>query len=307
MGCGAGKAKETVGAPRQGAEDVKLDEAQQTRRNSALKQMEACGLNKVEVTGGPVKTEGKGSVRNSQLDFHLPSQTIVIFDWDDTLCPSFWIRDDPRLAWHRKAPKDPAIQEPLEALQAEVRRLLEVAKSLGKVVLVTNAVRPWVSTSIKNFMPNVASDMKDIPICYAQENLERLRKEGFDEQTNCILTGFKEAAMKDVVTDFYTQYPNQSWKNLISIGDGMFEHQAIRQVAAQRPHQNNEKKCRTKTIKLMDNPSVDGLRVEVSLVRCWLQGIVTADADVEIDLNTDDETIEAWHKKYATSQAAAEA
>lgn len=179
---------------------------------------------------------------------------------------------------------------------------MQSAKSLGKVVLVTNSVRPWVATSIRNFMPSLLDSMKGIPIIYAQEKVEKLRNEGFDEDTKCILTAIKMTAMKEAVNEFYSQYQNQSWKNMLSIGDGLFEHKAIREVKEFRPHQDDTTKstCRVKTIKMMDNPTVAGLTVQVSLLRCWMDGIVLADSDIDIDLNSSEETIERWHKKFAT-------
>lgn len=239
--------------------------------------------------------------RNSWTDFFLPCQTILVFDWDDTLCPTHWIRSDSQLSANKKVPKCPNVQRKLRTHDKEVRKLLKTAKKLGKVVLVTNAKRPWVSTTIKHFMPNLQDCTSDIPIVYAQEYFEKLRAEGFDMTSNCILTAFKTMAMKEAVGEFYSQYADQSWKNMVSIGDGFFEHDAIEEVRTFRPHQEPDSpksRCRVKRIKLMDEPTVEGLTVQVSLLRCWLLDIVSADGDIDMDLNSED-SIEKWNTEFS--------
>jgi len=86
---------------------------------------------------------------NSQADFASRDQTIIIFDWDDTLCPSSAIRkmasfDD---QGHLKAKLDANNKRELKLLAEQVNAVVNLASSLGKVILVTNAKRPWVETS----------------------------------------------------------------------------------------------------------------------------------------------------------------
>merc|ERR1719379_2353599 len=48
--------------------------------------------------------------------------------------------------------------------------LLQLAATLGKVILVTLAKWPWVRTSCKNFAPAIGKevDRLDVPVVYAQ-------------------------------------------------------------------------------------------------------------------------------------------
>merc|ERR1719386_623286 len=107
--------------------------------------------------------------------------------------------------------------------------------------------------------------------------------------------------MKEAVGEFYSQYTDQSWKNMISVGDGFFEHDAIEEVRTFRPHQeptSPKSRCRVKRIKLMDEPTVEALTVQVSLLRCWLLDIVSADGDIDMDLNSED-SIEKWNTEFS--------
>merc|ERR1719150_1778035 len=99
-------------------------------------------------------------------------------------------------------------------------------------------------------MPALRDLLKDIPVIYALELVEE-EGNGNAKITAGLLTETKVRAMRAAVTEFYSRYPGQSWKNIISIGDALYEHTAIRQVVGERPM---EEKCRTKTVKLLDSP-----------------------------------------------------
>jgi hypothetical protein len=229
---------------------------------------------------------------NSQTDFALANQTIIIFDWDDTLCPSSCMRRNASFDSRGRLTvrlNEEARME-LSMLASQVIPLIEVAKMLGQVVIVTNAKRPWVDISCQNFLPSFKKELDKIPVIYALE-LVKPAEGGRVEVTNTTLTDSKVMAMKAAVTDFYSRYPNQSWKNMVSIGDALFEHDAIKQVAAERPM---FKPCRTKTLKLLEGPTVPGLVVQLSIVEKWLAKIVKLDGDIDIDLSADQETVNGW-------------
>lgn len=314
MGCGRSSTAAATGAPGgpgspRDAVEVPSDPVVQERRASQIAILEgvaSTNLSSGVMSSTPSATMSSriGASRCSQSEFADPNQTIIIFDWDDTLCPSYWIRTHPELEWFRKAPNDPPIQNALRMLSDQVVLLLQLASRLGKIVLVTNAMRPWVDTSIANFLPRLQAAMKGIPTLYALEHLKKLEAEGFDAKSNSALTEVKARAMKEVVTDFYSRYANQSWKNLITIGDGLFEHEAIRQVALERPHQDPVKKCRIKTVKLLEGPTIAGLIVEVSIVRSWLAKIVQLNGDLGIDLSSDEAIINDWDEQFREDQMA---
>lgn len=246
----------------------------------------------------PVNTKAS---YNSQADFASMDQTIIIFDWDDTLCPSTWMRKHAQFdsEGHLKAKLDNETRHELQMLADQVTPLIEAAQELGKVIVVTNAKRPWVDTSCRNFLPSCKNTIKPIPVMYALELLKDLDQQKIDKDGACLLTETKARAMKAAVTDFYSRYPNQSWKNIISIGDAFFEHDAIRQVSRDRPHiEGFQKKCRTKTVKLLEGPSIAGMVVQLSIIESWLAKIVQLDNDVDIDLSADEETVNGWVSQF---------
>jgi len=253
----------------------------------------------------------------SQADYLKPEQTIILFDWDDTLCPSNWIRENrPALSFFKPAPQDERFQRPLRELQKSVEATLILAMKLGKVVIVTNAMEPWVETSCRNFLPQLVPLVSQIPVLYARSIYDSL---GLDsskrqQQQQAAMPGmytatgqnklagmnarlqmqmdelapqrWKELAFEQEITGFYSRYAHQSWKNVISIGDSIFERDAVRRVVVNRTLTN--KKCRTKTAKLLDEPEVDELIAQVRVIHDALGLMVQYDGNLDIEIDEED-------------------
>eukprot|EP00928_Gymnodinium_smaydae_P018518 TRINITY_DN17046_c0_g2_i1.p1 TRINITY_DN17046_c0_g2~~TRINITY_DN17046_c0_g2_i1.p1 ORF type:complete len:938 (-),score=149.15 TRINITY_DN17046_c0_g2_i1:81-2894(-) len=99
-------------------------------------------------------------------------RTVIFFDWDDTLCPTTWIRSllKDSLAdleaweeWYRETPRwfnhplpdVPAVWDQISELQDAVIRLINVAQAFGVVCIVTNAVQGWVDKTINKWLPKL--------------------------------------------------------------------------------------------------------------------------------------------------------
>eukprot|EP00397_Hematodinium_sp_SG-2012_P008714 GEMP01008782.1.p1 GENE.GEMP01008782.1~~GEMP01008782.1.p1 ORF type:complete len:329 (+),score=71.94 GEMP01008782.1:109-1095(+) len=282
------------------------------------------------------------------------SQTIIVFDWDDTLCPSSWIRANrPSLSYFRPPPNEDRFIKPLEELQNLVVQLLEVAMTLGKVIIITNAQNPWISTSATNFMPKLNSVLCRVPQIYAQSTwglweaeaakkrrqarkvnigrnnaqsaltnfaitqnntphqqarlkkndvpnsinrgnyVERLSQIGgklFPLQTDLededLSFLWKKLAFGVELSDFYSQYPMQSWSNVISIGDADYERAATKKVVS--CCSPTSKKKRAKTIKMFDEPSIEELILQIKKLITILPLVVMHEEDIDIEIKDQD-------------------
>jgi hypothetical protein len=246
----------------------------------------------------------------SQTEFATPPQTLIVFDWDDTLCPSHWIRANrPALQFFSPAPNDPKFQKPLGEVADIVVNILNTAAELGQVVIVTNAQVNWVQTSCQNFLPKVAPviEKHKCGIVYARAKFEldppspanrrgSANKFEYNGNINCPQT-WKEDAFRGEITKFYSRYSNQSWKNVISVGDQVCEHDACKIVVASRPAETRKRKCRVKTIKLLEDPSIEDLVAQLHVVHSWLRGVVAYDGNLDVDLGEDDDTIFELHQQ----------
>jgi len=179
--------------------------------------------------------------RNSQASFMSPEQTVIVFDWDDTLFPTNWVRYEKRLQYRKRLSKQTPrlipeevkfIENELSLLEDEVLLLLEEARQLGHVIIVTLAKTPWVELSCKNFFPRVGAFLKlnNIAVCYAQTG-EAFDKSKFSSRAEIhqFWSQKKELAIMGEVAKFYASH-GSSWKNVISIGDSQFERTATKEL-----------------------------------------------------------------------------
>lgn len=123
--------------------------------------------------------------------------TLFFFDWDDTLCPTLWIReklgwnlaelnkwDDKRMydyeysipRWFQIAlPDDPRFNNYMSRLQDAALRAIKVAQKFGVVVIVTNSIPGWVERTVKRWFPKFQpyllghGSVPSIPVFHAQE------------------------------------------------------------------------------------------------------------------------------------------
>eukprot|EP00397_Hematodinium_sp_SG-2012_P037689 GEMP01040876.1.p1 GENE.GEMP01040876.1~~GEMP01040876.1.p1 ORF type:complete len:345 (+),score=76.27 GEMP01040876.1:490-1524(+) len=180
--------------------------------------------------------------RNSQDSFSTKGQTIIIFDWDDTLFPTSWVRHEKGLHWRYpleqqiKSFSDQEIatfKNQLSTLQKNVDRILTQAMILGHVVIVTLARPPWVELSCDNFFPHIGRFVKkhNIKIVYAQDLADgavtNYDKQKFmsDDDVERFWIQKKQTAIMGEISDFYTK-SESSWKNIISLGDSDLERYA---------------------------------------------------------------------------------
>jgi hypothetical protein len=240
----------------------------------------------------------------SQAEYFHPKQSIIIFDWDDTLCPSHWIRiNRPKLQYFQPCPNEPRYKVPLETLSDQVIKVLRASVAISKTIILTNAQVTWVEVSCRNFMPRVWPIIKElgIDIVYARQSVEQdistCRDLDYNYNANAPQL-WKERAMKDNISKFYSQYLHQSWKNIVSIGDQICEHNALRIVALARP--TGKKKCRTKTVKLIEEPSIENLIAENQVIIQWLGGLVQYDGELTVDLSHDDDILLDLHNMLSS-------
>lgn len=268
----------------------------------------------------PAVRESLSSIAStqSQVEFATPDQTIILFDWDDTLCPSHWIRANrPTLSFFKPPPNEDQYALPLKELEKRGEALLNQALKLGRVVIVTNAVEPWVHTSCKNFLPKLLPIVEKIPVIYARSVFDKVNVDsatpkdkgqampgmysanGVNKLTgiNDLLASqqqeelspqhWKEIAFAQEIEGFYSRYSHQSWKNVISIGDSIFERDALHRVVLQHSQQPG-KKCRTKTVKLLDDPTIQELIAQVGIVQSVMDVLVSQDGNLNIEIDEED-------------------
>jgi len=215
---------------------------------------------------------------DSSAHYHKPDQTIIILDWDDTMCPSTTCMRDYGLHVYGDPPQG-ALARALEEHAVECQLLLEQATELAdKVVIVTNAETGWVDLSCKAWLPSLAE-------CRAWPEVASARST-WEPQGVTSPAGWKARTFEDAIDKFYSRYPQQSWKNIISIGDAPHEREALSRVVRWAPV-GQGKRCRSKSVKFVLRPSVQQLTREIQMLRESLKDIVWHDDDLDLHFSAE--------------------
>jgi len=263
-----------------------------------------------------MSTSARSVRRDSQVGFAGKSNTVLVLDWDDTLFPTTYVRQDCRLDWRRtvEAQVMPGrcrdeLMANLDRLACKVEAFVNLACSLAHVVIVTLAKRPWVITSAENFMPRLRKMVqnKNIEIVYAREHITEEMKRDYaknefksnDQEVDFWMRA-KANAMQEQFERFHSDA--KSWKNLISIGDGEFERIALitlaeRWLTRERADaqvvetgltselvskEGHRKRLRSKTIKMLDEPALEEIIAQHELFISWLPHLVKRDRGIDI-------------------------
>jgi hypothetical protein len=186
-------------------------------------------------------------------------ETVFIFDWDDTLLCTSWLN-------YRGSDKT-VTQEMLDRcaeLSKIVKKILIHARLLGRIYIVTNSQKGWVEDSCSIFMPDLMKNIESIPIIYAQERNSK--------HTSPIL--WKQLTFIDELKGVF-----QGAKNIISIGDGEAEQEAMRSIT--RIFKGLALDVVTKSVKLIERSTPPRLIQQLNAVQAVLLSLtyhsITAD------------------------------
>lgn len=261
----------------------------------------ACGIAVPEAQDRGPRPEG------NLPRFECPEDTVVIFDWDDTLFPTWFITEvvvpclPPGASREAALPEDSPFIEPLRRHAATVRALLCAAKAVGRVGIVTLSQRPWVVSSASRYLPGADFETTlqelEIPVVYARECIRRpmISKADVEEGVN-LFTIAKQAAMLKALKKLYGRNP---WKNVLSIGDSIVERDAVTEVLWGHDQGADRVPC-CKTVKLMEEPSVEQLGAQLVLLSMWLRSMAAHGEDFDVVMDDSEETMLRMHRRFCS-------
>jgi len=212
------------------------------------------------------------------------ADSAIIFDWDDTLFPTWYITD---VVWpcltqeEREAdiPIDSPFWTPLATHAKIVCATLRAARKAGNVAIVTLATREWLHSSVQRYLPglkfNELVDELGIRIYYARSHVGRNHinpEEGVD-----MWVVAKRNAMIKCLKKFGRRAT--PLKNVLSVGDSLTEQQAIKEVIWE-----GDEDVLCKTVKLTVDPPVDHLMTELEVLSSLLGPMISHRCDFDIDM-----------------------
>lgn len=195
------------------------------------------------------------------------ADTILIFDWDDTILPSTWIQQQGLRLDDQSWPNREQRRQ-LRVLARRGAQTLRAAKALGGVVLVTNAERGWIELSCRKFLPTLWPSLESLKILSARSVYE---KPGVTSPSE-----WKTLAFAQEIKRYYKDLPIDRRKNIMSFGDSAHERRALFQVVK---HISN---CCTKSFKLEAAPNVQQLQKQLELIRACLVHFVCHDGNLDL-------------------------
>lgn len=136
----------------------------------------------------------------------LKQETVIVFDWDDTILPTSWLERTNALTGGGEL--RPKAQQEVAALSTIATQTLNLAETMGQVLIITNSAPGWVDQSCALFMPQLAQKMRGYQI--------------FAKPMHAPIT-FKIGAFQRECRQF---------RNLVSVGDGEAERAASLRLQA---------------------------------------------------------------------------
>lgn len=199
-------------------------------------------------------------------------ETVLIFDWDDTVLPSSWVQEQ-GLRLDGDLQLTESQKEELSELARLASETLTMAKSLGTVVLVTNAERGWIELSCQRFLPSLFPILEDVKLLSARSSYERPDLPSPFEWK-------LKAFVSEIARLFEEDDKKHRRKNILSFGDSAHEREALINATA---HLSN---CRTKSLKFVERPRIDQLRKQHALVGRCVKRIVHHDGNLDLCLRS---------------------
>ena len=172
--------------------------------------------------------------------------SIIIFDWDDTLLPTSFLTPCGVFNEEMSLPEMEA--EKLLSIEQCVLKLLIEAVEKGNVYIITNAGKGWVEYSAKRFFPSIIHILEKIKIISARGQYEKI---------------FPGNSRQWKIEAFLNLQKNLNMKlvtNIVCIGDSLFEMEAGRILASRFTE------AFIKTIKFREAPKLDELIQQLKLV-----------------------------------------
>jgi len=194
-------------------------------------------------------------------------ETLLFFDWDDTLFPTSWIQQQ-GLCSAEALPNDEQRAQ-LQMVAESASRMLQEALQIGTVIIVTNAEQGWVEMSCSQWMPSVAHLLEKVDIVSARSTYES--KSRFPSE-------WKRLAFACEVELFYGATTDSQPRNIISLGDALYEQLALTAVTKGVPN------CCGKSLKFLPSPTVGQLIEEHQLVSGCLLDVAEQSDDLDVEV-----------------------
>lgn len=180
-------------------------------------------------------------------------QTLIIFDWDDTLVCTSYMNMYGQAGLHSLSEMT---RRTMKAIEDYDYKLLELALSLGRTFIITNAIGGWVEGSATAWAPSLLPLLQRVNVVSARSRYEA-------EYPHDVKKWKAETFL-----EIRRQLDSQVITNLISLGDSEYEMEATQAMG--KEFQN----ATIKLVKFTQHPSPEELLKQLELVTEEFERIV---------------------------------
>lgn len=194
-------------------------------------------------------------------------KTLFILDWDDTLFPTSWIMKNGINLMTPNNRDQYTIY--FQELDRVLSKFLKNITSMGKVIVVTNALLDWIHIS-SVVLPKTYILLKKIKIVSAR---------GSYKSKSSNIMDWKMMAFHDIISE---EFKNASLINVISVGDAEYEYQALISL-------NCRKKGATKflkSVKFIRDPSHDTLIDQLEVLNSAITKVWSTNNHLDLVFNS---------------------
>mmetsp|Transcript_58644 Transcript_58644/g.170168 ORF Transcript_58644/g.170168 Transcript_58644/m.170168 type:complete len:325 (+) Transcript_58644:58-1032(+) len=200
-------------------------------------------------------------------------ETLLVFDWDDTILPSTWLQRQ-GLRLDSRSSVSVLQREHLGQVAATAAKMLRLAKQSGTVVLLTNAERGWIELSCTKFLPALLPTIENVKIVSARTTYETAYCTApLDWKVLAFEAEIARACGPETLAD-----PSKR-KNIHSFGDSAHEREALMRATANLPN------CFPKSLKFVERPDISQILKQHTLVTASMTSIVQHDGHLDLNIN----------------------
>lgn len=174
----------------------------------------------------------------------MKKNTLIIFDWDDTLFPTSWLMQNGFRITDSTAIKQYVIY--LKELDILLSKLFTAALSLGRILIITNANLSWINTT-KCLLPMTSKIINHKILTISARDIY---------QYCCDINDWKTNVFKNDISS-HIKWADQ----VISFGDAEYEYNALVSLYKNIPDYKI-----LKTVKLMRAPSFNTLTDQIEVI-----------------------------------------
>lgn len=185
-------------------------------------------------------------------------QTVIIFDWDDTLlCTSFLREHDCQCE---------SDEETLRSIVEHAKGMLEMAIKAGSTYIITNAQSGWVEYSAARWAPELLPTLRKVRVISARDKFEAAFPE---EVGKWKIEAFLEVQRQLAATPI---------TNLVALGDADYEMEAARIMG------DEFEEGLVKTVKFRPAPGLEEHLRQMELVAESLERIIGSVRNLKVNL-----------------------